>query len=207
MKHYLKRSLKLLALALVAPLYLMHRLAASLTGQRDASFQSCSQLLSLIPGKVGVYLRAAFYRLACNGTSDDISIGFLTVLSHWDTTIERGVYIGPQCNIGKCSIGANTLLGSGVHVLSGNRQHHFDDPGRPIQEQGGKFEKIRIGTDCWLGNGSVVLCDIGDHSIVAAGSVVTKPVGEGQIMAGNPARMIRARFASSTDLAAAPGDK
>ncbi|WP_349518500.1 DapH/DapD/GlmU-related protein [Marinobacter sp. NFXS11] len=157
-------------------------------------FQSVSQLLSLVPGKPGIYLRASFYSLACPDTSSEISIGFLTVLSHWDTTIERGVYVGPQCNIGKCSIGENTLLGSGVHVLSGSKQHEFNDPQRLIQEQGGTFTKIRIGRDCWLGNTSVVMSDIGDHSIVAAGAVVTRETPPGCIVAGNPAKKVRSRF-------------
>jgi len=192
-KTTMKALVKTLFLILVMPLYLLLELF-SLAGNRDGSFQSFSQALSLIPGKTGSYLRAAFYRLACPDTSDDISIGFLTVLSHRDTSIHPGVYIGPQCNIGKCTIGKNTLLGSGVHILSGSKQHEFNDPRRPIQEQGGTFTKIRIGGDCWLGNTAVVMSDIGDHCIVAAGSVVTKPVEPGLIVAGNPAKKIRSRF-------------
>ncbi|HET8850037.1 MAG TPA: acyltransferase [Marinobacter sp.] len=193
MKQRLKRIVRLLCLAIVAPLFALHRLL-SLVADRDSSFQSFSQLFSLIPGKPGIYLRAAFYRLACPDTSDDISIGFLTVFSHWDTTIGKGVYIGPQCNIGKCIIGESTLLGSGVHILSGSKQHNFDDPTRPIQEQGGIFTKTRIGHDCWLGNACVVMTDVGNHSIVAAGSVVTQTVEPGFIVAGNPAKVIRSRF-------------
>ncbi|HET8800072.1 MAG TPA: acyltransferase [Marinobacter sp.] len=193
MKQSLKRMVRLFCLAMVAPLFALHRLL-SLVADRDSSFQSFSQFFSLIPGKPGIYLRAAFYRLACPDTSDDISIGFLTVFSHWDTTIGKGVYIGPQCNIGKCIIGESTLLGSGVHVLSGSKQHNFDDPTRPIQEQGGTFTKTRIGRDCWLGNASVVMNNVGNHSIVAAGSVVSQIVESGFIVAGNPAKVIRPRF-------------
>lgn len=193
MKSQIKAITRMVFTLLVIPLWLAYR-GFSLMGNRDSVFQSVSQLLSLIPGKPGTYLRASFYRLACPNTSIEISIGFLTVLSHWDTTIERGVYVGPQCNIGKCSIGENTLLGSGVHVLSGSKQHEFDDTDRPIQEQGGTFTKVRIGQDCWLGNTSVVMSDIGDHSIVAAGSVVTKATEAGWIVAGNPAKKVRSRF-------------
>ncbi|UQG60433.1 acyltransferase [Marinobacter sp. M3C] len=155
---------------------------------------SFSQGISLIPGKFGVYLRAAFYRLACPATSDEISVGFLTILSHRDTTIGRGVYIGPQSNIGKCTIGENTLIGSGVHILSGSRQHDFKDIKKPIQDQGGIFEKIRIGADCWLGNTSVVMANLEDHSILAAGSVLTKPSAKGDVLVGNPAKCVNNRF-------------
>ena len=192
-KTTVKTLVKTLFLVLVLPLYLLLELF-SLAGNRDGCFQSFSQALSLIPGKTGSYLRAAFYRLACPDTSDDICIGFLTVLSHRDTSIHPGVYIGPQCNIGKCTIGKNTLLGSGVHILSGNKQHDFSDTSRPIKEQGGSFEKISVGGDCWLGNGALVMASLPDHTIVAAGSVMTQSAPESWLIyAGNPARARKSR--------------
>jgi len=193
MRAQIKSSVRLASTMLALPLWLAYR-ALSLIGNQDSVFQSFSQALSLIPGKPGIYLRASFYTLSCPGTSIDISVGFLTVLSHWNTTIEKGVYVGPQCNIGKCTIGENTLVGSGVHILSGSKQHEFSDINRPIKEQSGTFTKIRIGHDCWLGNTAVVMSDIGDHCVVAAGSVVTKPTKPGLIVAGNPARTVRSRF-------------
>ncbi len=199
-RNQLKRSVKNLFLMLVLPVYGLYRLL-SLAGSQGGTFQSFSQALSLVPGKTGIYLRAAFYRLACQDTSDEISVGFLTLLSHRNTTIRKGVYIGPQCNIGMCSIGENTLVGSGVHILSGSRQHGFADAERPIQEQGGSYEKVRIGDDCWLGNGALVMADIADHSVLASGSVLVKQVDEaGGIFAGNPARLIRSRFEENEHL-------
>jgi acetyltransferase-like isoleucine patch superfamily enzyme len=194
-----KRIIKLFFLLLLFPLYLLF-LTLSLIGNRDGTFQSCSQLISLIPGKIGIYCRAAFYRMACPNTSDEISVGFLTILSHQDTTIQKGVYIGPQCNIGKCTIGKNTLLGSGVHILSGNRQHDFQDISTPIQNQTGHFEKITIGEDCWLGNTALIMASLGSQCIIAAGSIVTKEAENGAIMAGNPARLIRNRILDSAVL-------
>ncbi|WP_298447382.1 acyltransferase [uncultured Marinobacter sp.] len=193
MRNTLKRTIKNIFLLLAFPLYALY-LLLSLVGNPDSTFQSFSQALSLIPGKIGVYVRAAFYRLACPDTSDDIVVGFLTILSHRDTSIHKGVYIGPQCNIGKCSLGENTLLGSGIHILSGKQQHRFDDPELPIKEQGGIFIKINISADCWIGNNSVVMCDIAEHSIVAAGAVVTKDLTQqGTVVAGNPAAVISQR--------------
>ncbi len=194
-RQYFKRLIKNIFIVTMYPIYLIH-LGLSRIGDKDGTFQSFSQGLSLIPGKLGIYIRAAFYRLACPGTSDEILIGFLTVLSHQNTTIERGVYIGPQCNIGKCTIKADTLLGSGVHILSGKSQHNFESMETPIQEQGGTYTKIEIGHDCWLGNGSIVMANVANHSIIAAGTVVTQAeVDEGSIFAGNPARLIKNRSA------------
>ncbi|EMP55570.1 acetyltransferase-like protein [Marinobacter santoriniensis NKSG1] len=192
-RQRLKKGIKTVFLLLMLPIFILYR-GVSLAGDPDSTFQSFSQALSLIPGKLGVYMRAAFYRLACPATSDNISIGFLTVLSHRDTTIESGVYIGPQCNIGKCFVGAKSLIGSGVHILSGNQQHNFDDPERPIQEQGGHFEKISIGPDCWLGNNSILMANLPEKSLVAAGTVVTRQFSAGDILVGNPARVLRNRL-------------
>jgi len=189
-----KRLVKSVFLALATPLYLLCLLFSQL-GNADGVFTSFSQGLSLIPGKCGVYLRAAFYHLACPATSDEIAVGFLTILSHRDTSIAKGVYIGPQCNVGMCSIGENTLIGSGVHILSGSRQHGFQDNQKPIQDQGGAFEKVRIGADCWIGNSAVIMAPVADGCIVAAGSVLTKSADkEGDILAGNPAAAKRNRF-------------
>lgn len=192
-RNVLKRGTKNLFLLLMLPAFLLYGLLATVGG-KDATFQSFSQCLSLIPGKLGIYMRAAFYRLACPETSDEISVGFLTVFSHWDTTIRKGVYIGPQCNIGKCTIGERALLGSGVHVLSGSRQHGFSDPDKPIQEQRGTFEKIAIGSDCWLGNQALVMASVPKGSIIAAGTVYIREFDEeAAIFAGNPAKVIKHR--------------
>lgn len=193
MRYTLKKTIKKVFLLLTLPLYGLY-LLLSFIGNPDGTFQTFSQALSLIPGKIGIYFRAAFYRLACPDTSEDILIGFLTVLSHRDTSIHKGVYIGPQCNIGKCTIGENTLLGSGVHILSGNQQHNFSDPQTPIQEQGGTYTKVKIGEDCWIGNSAVLMADVSDKSIVAAGSVLTRPIDKsGAIWGGNPAVKISSR--------------
>lgn len=192
-RQKIKRIIKELFLVLVYPIYMLFLLMATISGDSSA-FPAFSQTLSLIPGKLGIYVRAAFYRLTCPDTSDEILVGFLTVFSHRDTSIAKGVYIGPQCNIGKCSIGEKTLLGSGVHILSGKNQHHFEDTSTPIQDQGGTYTKISIGKDCWLGNGSIVMADLADHCIVAAGSVIVNPVAEpGSIFGGNPAKLIKIR--------------
>jgi|SRR5690554_1264463 len=193
-RYFVKRTIKTGFLILVFPIYVLY-LLFRLAGNTDAVFMSFSQAISLIPGKIGIYIRAAFYRLACTDTSDEISVGFLTIFSHADTTIEKGVYIGPQCNIGKCTIGRNTLIGSGVHVLSGSSQHNFQDADTPIQSQGGSYSKIKIGVDCWLGNGAIIMNNVSDKCIVGAGCVFNaKSSTPGDILAGNPAKVIKNRL-------------
>lgn len=53
--------------------------------------------------------------------------------------------------------------------------------------------KTVIGSYCFIGCGSIILPNItiGDHVIVAAGSVVTKDVPSNCIVAGNPAKVLK----------------
>jgi len=192
MRDFLKRAISGLCHLLVLPVYLGYRLAAAM-GNRDAAFAGASQLLSLIPGNIGVYLRQAFYSMAMQHCGSGVSIGFGALFSQQGTEIAEGVYIGPQCNIGLCRIGKDVLLGSGVHLMSGKHQHSFTDLDTPIQQQGGTFTKVSVGEDSWIGNGSLVMADVGRKCIVGAGSVVTSPVEDFSIVAGNPAVTVKKR--------------
>jgi acetyltransferase-like isoleucine patch superfamily enzyme len=163
------------------------------TSQKKSTFTALSQLISLIPGQFGSYFRIALYYLIMKNCSNNGVIYFGTLFSDPDTEIHDDVYIGPQCNIGKSVIGKNTLIASGVHILSGKNQHNFDDISTPIQQQGGHYEKITIGEDCWIGNTAVIMASVGKKAIVAAGSVVVNDVPDYAIVAGNPARILKYR--------------
>ncbi|EJI84218.1 O-acetyltransferase [Alishewanella aestuarii B11] len=185
-KSLLLGFMTLLALPVLIGFLLLRPLS-----QKDSLFAGCAQLLSLVPGKLGSYLRVAVYRLLMQHCGPNCYIGFGALFSQQSTELADGIYIGPQCNIGLCSIGANTLLGSGVHILSGKNQHYITDPTKPYKDQGGRFEKISIGQNCWLGNGAIVMASIGDGSIVGAGAVVTEDVPPGVVVVGNPARIVK----------------
>lgn len=59
-----------------------------------------------------------------------------------------------------------------------------------------------IGNDVWIGYGAIIMSGvkINDGSIIAAGSVVTHDTEPYSIYAGVPAKKIKNRFESSTDL-------
>ena len=86
-------------------------------------------------------------------------------------------------------IGDHTMLGPNVVLATG---------GHPIlpqlRERAMQFNlPIRIGRNCWLGAGVIVLpgVTIGDDTVIGAGSVVTKDIPAGVVAVGNPCRVLR----------------
>ena len=192
MKSFLKRVVDAIALVVVLPLWLGTRLLRALLST-DQPFQMASHFLSLWPGVPGNYLRRAFYRLTLPRCGPDVCIEFGTILHQSTVELGRRVYIGTHCSIGESVIEDDVLLGSNVDIISGGRQHLFDDLDTPIREQGGRLQKIVVGPDSWIGNSSVVMANVGAQSIVAAGSVVVRDVEPRSIVAGNPAALVRKR--------------
>jgi len=190
-KQIAKKTARITALVITLPIYLVYSIASLLS--KDQAFAGFSQFLSLLPGLTGSYLRVAFYQLAMKKCSQELTIGFGTLFSQPQTELSEGVYIGPQCNIGKCRIEANCLLGSGVHIMSGKGQHNFSDLDTPIREQGGSFEAVTVGEDSWVGNGALIMANIGKKCIVGAGSVVINDIPDYSVVAGNPAKIIKSR--------------
>lgn len=94
--------------------------------------------------------------------------------------------------IGRATIEDDALIGSNVHIIS-KYTHGYDDLTLPIRLQKGKPQVIHVGRDTWVGNGTIVMEDIGDHCVVGAGSVVANVIGDFSIIVGNPARLLRKR--------------
>ncbi len=185
-----------LAVVLSAPLAAwFHLLGRVAPGRREASFQGCTQFMALFPGVPGEYLRRGFLWLTAKRCALSSSVGFGTIFASPDVVIEEGVYIGPLCSIGHAHIRRDTMLGTGVHLLGGGRAHHADRLDLPMRLQGGTVEFIEVGEDCWIGNGAIVMADVGAHAVIGAGSVVTRRVPEWSVAAGSPARVLRDRRA------------
>ena len=87
----------------------------------------------------------------------------------------------------KITIGSHTWIGMNVGLITQN--HDLYNPDEVMEP-----EPIWIGDYCWIGMNSVILPGItlGDHTVVGAGSVVTKSFPDGLcVIAGSPARLIR----------------
>ncbi len=186
-----KAIARALARVAVLPLYGSFLVRRAFFGEQ--AFRASSQMMSLLPGFVGDYLRAEFYRLTLPRVGTDVQICFGTLLSSREATIGDHVYVGSHCVIGDVDIGADVLLGSNVHLLSGQAQHGTKDLERPIRLQPGHFQRIRVGADTWIGNGAIVMANVGRQCVIGAGSVVVADIPDLAVVAGNPARIIRSR--------------
>lgn len=93
--------------------------------------------------------------------------------------------------IGPVHIGNHVILAQNI-ALSG-LNHNYEDVSKPIHLQGINTKPIVIEDDAWVGANSVITAGvkIGQHSIIGAGSVVTKSVPPFCIAVGNPARIIK----------------
>lgn len=92
-------------------------------------------------------------------------------------------------------IGRDVSFARGVYVS--DVAHEYDDPSRPILEQGTTDARpIEIGDGAWLGENVTVLpgVRIGKGAVVSANSVVARDVPDYTLVAGAPARVLR-RFA------------
>lgn len=105
------------------------------------------------------------------------------------------VHIGTECLLDLSDvvlIGAGAVLGPRVCVLTHQDAgaHH----GAPVAEVLGTFHRpTQVGAGAFVGAGAIILCGvhIGEHAVVAAGSVVTSDVAAGTVVAGAPAAVVR----------------
>jgi acetyltransferase-like isoleucine patch superfamily enzyme len=157
--------------------------------------------------KISVGDRPIFWR----GRPTIVVFGSLTVGNDWKMfgspfpariTIEPGAEIRAGDNFGlnygveiyaakSITMGDNTMIGD-LATIYDTDFHRIDEGSEP------RVAPVVIGDNVWLGRAAMVLpgVTIGDHSIVAAGAVVTKDVPPRVVVAGNPAKIVREITAS-----------
>ena len=132
-------------------------------------------------------------------------VSFANTINNW-----QNIYFDPdnldifrgrakyfQAEDGVITIGKGTHIANNVCIVTTNH-----DPQNPDQHV--KGEDITIGENCWIGFGAIILpgVELGNHTTVGAGSVVTRSFPKGNcIIAGNPAKIIRPIVAENEELA------
>ncbi len=128
-----------------------------------------------------------------------------------NSTFEAYAYCDRFADIANTTVGrfsniaAMTRIGPTDHPFTHAAQHHFlyrssyywpDASDDPAFFAARAARRTTLGADCWIGHGAIIKPEVtvGIGAIVAAGAVVTKDVPPFLIVAGCPARPVRARF-------------
>jgi len=136
----------------------------------------------------------------------NISIGNSTIIEkdnfirnwsrHSNIKIGNHIFLGSRCEFnigGEFIIDDYCAIASGCMFIDNN---HGTKMGLKIGSQPGIVKNIHIHEDVWLGANVIVLMGvtIGQGSVVAAGSVVTKSIPAFEIWGGIPAKKIKDRI-------------
>ena len=104
-------------------------------------------------------------------------------------SIGDGVFINDGVNVycgQNIEIGANTKIGDWVNI--------YDTDFHPISPtDAATTAPVRIGKNVWIGAKAMILAgaDIGDHAVIAAGSIVRGRVEPRTVVSGIPAKPLR----------------
>ncbi len=189
LRQIAKRTTLLAAAAAVAPLIGAARLEAWLWGGKAESwFATCGTVLGMVPGKLGNYLRLAYYCFTLRRCSPDACFCFGVTVAHRGAEIGSQVTVGAHSILGTVTLEDHVLIGSRVSILSGGNQHDVSDPTRNITESEPVFGRVCVGSNTWIGEGVILLADVGTRCVVAAGAVVFRAIPDGKMAMGNPAR-------------------
>jgi acetyltransferase-like isoleucine patch superfamily enzyme len=106
--------------------------------------------------------------------------------------IGRGVLMSPGSRISASDeivIGDGVMMANGTYITDSDWHTVYDRTQRSDQPT-----PVHIGNNVWLGDHATVLkgVTIGDNSVVAARAVVTRDVPANVIVAGNPAKVVKA---------------
>ncbi|KAB0882156.1 N-acetyltransferase [Cronobacter muytjensii] len=117
---------------------------------------------------------------------DEVFVGpFVEIQRH--SRIGRGTRVQSHTFICEyVTIGEACFIGHGVMFANDMFRDGKPDPDRA------NWARITIGDNVSIGSGATILAvSICDGAVVGAGSVVTKPITEKGVYAGNPARLLR----------------
>jgi acetyltransferase-like isoleucine patch superfamily enzyme len=120
--------------------------------------------------------------------------------------IQRGAAVGARCKVEShtficdgVEIGDEVFVGHGVVFINDKFPRATTATGELQTEEDWTLEPTIVEDRASLGSGAVILAGIriGKGALVGAGAVVTRDVPDGATVAGNPARLMKARVARS----------
>jgi len=192
MKQLIKKIIFIIATILVLPLIVLSKIGTSVL-KSNGLFAFGSQCLALAPGLFGTKLGSAYYYFTMEEFHPNCYTLFGTIFPDSRTRMKRYSKIGEFDIIGLCELGERVTICSKVSILAGRYQHNFTDPTKDVFDSDTVFERIIIGDGTFVGEGAIVMANIGENCIIGAGAVVVKEIPPFSIAVGNPAKVIKDR--------------
>jgi len=192
MNESLKGVARGLAFVAISPMLLWFIVKRVVLGP-DQALQGSAQALALVPGLPGQYVRRAFLSVAIARCAPTTVVEFGVTFSQSGARLDENVYVGPFCALGRVHLERDVLVAGGVHIPSGAGTHATALVETAIREQGGARQLVRVGQGSWIGNGAIVMADVGRDCVIGAGAVVTTAIPDRSVAVGVPARVIRVR--------------
>ncbi len=158
-----------------------------------ANYKYKSIALAQKAGVYGVYLRQGWYKKTLKKCGSNLLVGYGSYIVYRSVEIGNNCAIEEYCVVSNCSIGDDVILAANVSIMSGAHHHPIDDLEIKFRDKVNPLGRVSLGNNLWIGTHAVVMADVNDGAIVAAGAIVTKPVLENSIVVGNPARHLRYR--------------
>ena len=179
------------------------------------------EFILFFPGTLGIFLRSLFLKPILKKSGSDISLGigiaitggknieignsvnierFSSLHSHSEGSIIIGSNVSMSKNVmiggadgGEVIIGNDVMIGPNVVLRASD--HTFTNRELAMNKQGHSGGRIIIGDDVWIGANATITrnVSIGPHSIVGAGSVVTKDVAPYSVVGGVPSKLLKYR--------------
>lgn len=154
---------------------------------------ACCEALNRLPYADQDAIRAAWSELTGRPVDETFRLVPPVHSDHGvDLRVGTGVFINHGCtlnDLGGIEIGDRTMIGPNVSLITSGHPV-------PVAERraGIVVAPIRIGADVWIGAGATILggVTVGDGAVVAAGAVVARDVPPATLVAGVPARVLRA---------------
>lgn len=124
---------------------------------------------------------------------DDVKIGTFV-------EIQKGAKIGNRCKISShtficegVTLADDVFIGHNVTFINDRYPRATNGSGQLQTEADWTCVPTFVAQGASIGSGATLLCgiNIGENAVIGAGSVVTKDVPAGAVVAGNPARIIK----------------
>ena len=130
---------------------------------------------------------------------DNVFIGRNSIVycKNGNIHIKSGVNLSANCTVFssyRLTMEPDTIVGAYSYLLSGGEYDYTDSKTRFVNQIGNETKgELIVGENCWLGARVTIVdaASIGNHCVIGAGSVVTKPISSNSLAVGIPARVVK----------------